>query len=91
MNAKKEDLYLSGISPLGVPFNTVSGTASEAQKNERVENGRPGSPCPKGFLKLYNTHSTENESGRIKILKDLKKLMTLLRRKFLILKLGGKI
>ena len=23
-----------------------------------------------GFLKLYNTHSTENESGRIKILKD---------------------
>ncbi len=45
-----DDLYLSDISPLGVPFNTVRGTKSEAQKLERIANGKPGSPCPKGYL-----------------------------------------
>jgi hypothetical protein len=45
-----EDLYLSDISPLGVPFNTVRGTKSEAQKLERIASGKPGSPCPKGYL-----------------------------------------
>lgn len=50
LKAGKDDLYLSGISPLGVPFNTVRGTASEKQKLDRYENGRPGSPCPKGYL-----------------------------------------
>ena len=50
LNAKKEDLYLSKISPLGVPFNAVRGTESEQQKLARFENGRPGSPCPKGYL-----------------------------------------
>ncbi|RAP37776.1 hypothetical protein DID80_03405 [Candidatus Marinamargulisbacteria bacterium SCGC AAA071-K20] len=48
--AGKDDFYLSGVSPLGVPFNTVRGTESEKQKLERFENGRPGSPCPKGYL-----------------------------------------
>jgi len=46
----KKDLYLSEVSPLGVPFNTVSGTAGERQKHARVVAKRPGSPCPKGFL-----------------------------------------
>jgi hypothetical protein len=50
LNAKQDDLYLSKISPLGVPFNAVKGTASEHQKFTRFENGRPGSPCPKGYL-----------------------------------------
>jgi hypothetical protein len=44
------DLYLSDISPLGVPFNTVRGTKSEEQKLARIANGKPGSPCPKGYL-----------------------------------------
>jgi hypothetical protein len=48
--AGKDDFYLSGISPLGVPFNTVRGTESEEQKLDRYKNGRPGSPCPKGYL-----------------------------------------
>lgn len=48
--ANASDFYLSGISPLGVPFNTVRGTDSENQKLERAESGKPGSPCPKGFL-----------------------------------------
>tara|TARA_Y100000591_G_scaffold274503_1_gene250844 strand:+ start:1650 stop:3497 length:1848 start_codon:yes stop_codon:yes gene_type:complete len=50
LNAEEKDLYLSPVSPLGVPFNTVRNTLSEQQKYERFENGRPGSPCPKGYL-----------------------------------------
>ncbi|RAP33650.1 hypothetical protein DID77_02790, partial [Candidatus Marinamargulisbacteria bacterium SCGC AG-439-L15] len=50
--------YLSGVSPLGVPFNTVKGTASEDQKMDRVKIGRPGSPCPKGHL-VSNTEFTK--------------------------------
>lgn len=49
-NAKKDDLYLSGSSPLGVPFNNLRKTGSENWTRERAENGNPGSPCPKGFL-----------------------------------------
>ena len=48
--ADEKSLYLSPISPLGVPFNTVRGTASEDQKWQRFEDGKPGSPCPKGYL-----------------------------------------
>ncbi|MBT5855387.1 hypothetical protein HOH87_01970 [bacterium] len=48
--AQEKDLYTSEVSPLGVPFNSVRGTTSDAQKMERFENGRPGSPCPKGHL-----------------------------------------
>lgn len=50
MNAKKEDLYLSNASPLGVPFNNLRKTGSENWTRERAEKGNPGSPCPKGFL-----------------------------------------
>ena len=45
----KDDCYLSGISPLGVPFNTVKNTASEQQK-ERVQFGHLEVLCPKGYL-----------------------------------------
>ncbi len=58
-NAKEEDLYLSGVSPLGVPFNNVKNTGSERWHKERIEKGKPGSPCPKGFLEA-NTEFTEN-------------------------------
>jgi hypothetical protein len=50
MNAKKDDLYLSGASPLGVPFNNLRNTGSENWTRDRAESGRPGSACPKGFL-----------------------------------------
>ncbi|MBK7500725.1 MAG: hypothetical protein IPI19_17005 [Ignavibacteriales bacterium] len=50
MNAQKEDLYLSGASPLGVPFNNLRNTGSENWTKDRAESGKPGSPCPKGFL-----------------------------------------
>ncbi|MGG7033684.1 MAG: hypothetical protein ACI7YS_00645 [Flavobacterium sp.] len=50
--AKEEDLYLSNISPLGVPFNTVRGTSNEFFKNKRISENKAGSSCPKKFLAL---------------------------------------
>lgn len=58
-NAAEKDLYLSNVSPLGVPFNNVRGTGSEIYTNELIDKGKPGSKCPKGFL-VSNTEFTEN-------------------------------
>jgi hypothetical protein len=49
--AKKADQYLSDASPMGVPFNNLHGTSSETWTAERVPTLKPGSACPKGFLK----------------------------------------
>lgn len=51
-NAKEEDLYLSHISPLGVPFNTLRGTTNEYMKQKRIQESKAGSSCPKKFLAL---------------------------------------
>jgi len=52
------DLYLSPISPLGVPFNALRGTSSEVIKNSRIERDLPGSPCTKKHL-VSNTEFTD--------------------------------
>ncbi len=57
--AKEEDLYLSNISPLGVPFNSLKGNTKDAEKLASIEKGRPGSSCPKKYL-VSNTEFTEN-------------------------------
>ncbi len=56
--AKEDDLVYSGLSPLGVPFNTVKGVSMSIHKMELAKNGKAGTPCSKGFLK-YNTEYTE--------------------------------
>ena len=56
--AKEEDVYLSDVSPIGVPFNNVRGTGSEKWTAQRAADGTPGSPCPKGHL-VTNTEFTE--------------------------------
>ena len=56
--AKPEDLYLSPISPLGVPFNTLRNTSNELLKKERADKGKPGSPCIKKHL-VSNTEFTD--------------------------------
>ena len=58
-NAGEDDLYLSGVSPLGIPFNNVRNTGSEKWTRSRSETEKPGSACPKGFLQS-NTEFTEN-------------------------------
>ena len=56
--AKEEDIYLSDISPLGVPFNSLRTDTKEKEKHELIAKGRPGSPCPKQHL-LFNSEFTE--------------------------------
>lgn len=48
--AGEKDLYLSDISPIGVPFNNLRKTGSEIWTKKMAAEGRPGSTCPKGFL-----------------------------------------
>ncbi|MCP4975480.1 MAG: hypothetical protein GY931_04915 [Maribacter sp.] len=54
MGAKEEDLYLSNISPLGVPFNTLKGNTKDVEKAALIAKGRPGSSCPRKFVSLNN-------------------------------------
>ncbi|MHB1106132.1 MAG: hypothetical protein ACYCZ2_07205 [Lutibacter sp.] len=56
--AKEKDLYLSNISPLGVPFNSLKGNTNEILKNERIAADKAGSACTKKFLSS-NTEYTE--------------------------------
>ncbi len=55
--AKKDDYYLSHASPLGVPFNNFRRSSAEKQRKERIDKGRPGSPCYKKML-VSNTEFT---------------------------------
>jgi len=48
--AKRDDVYLSDCSPLGVPFWNLKTSDSENIRKERIRLGKPGSPCPKGYL-----------------------------------------
>ena len=57
-DAEQDDLYLSDVSPLGVPFNNLRNSVSEQYTTGQFEKGSPGSPCPKGFL-VSNTEFTE--------------------------------
>lgn len=56
--ATADDLCLSDVSPLGVPFNNLRNSSSEEIKQERVRAGKPGSPCRRGFL-VSNTEFTQ--------------------------------
>lgn len=53
-----EDFYISAASPLGIPFNNYRLSSAEIQRQERIDRGRPGSPCKKKFL-VSNTEFTE--------------------------------
>lgn len=59
INAKEEDLYLSTISPLGIPFNSVKGTTNEAIRMHRIVEDKAGSSCPRKYLALNKTHDKE--------------------------------
>ncbi len=48
--AQENDLYLSNISPLGVPFNSLRGNTKDVEKLNNISNGKPGSACPKEYL-----------------------------------------
>jgi len=58
VKATQDDFYISGSSPLGVPFNNFRKSSAENLRLERIKKGRPGSPCKKKFL-VSNTEFTE--------------------------------
>jgi len=59
LDATEANLYLSNISPLGIPFNSLRGSTKEIEKLARIAKGRPGSPCIEGHLEVFNTEFTQ--------------------------------
>lgn len=57
-NADEDDYYVSDASPLGILFNNFKPSSANTQRIERLEKGRPGSPCTKKYL-CTNTEFTE--------------------------------
>ena len=57
--AKESDLFLSNISPLGVPFNSLRNSSKDIERFQKIKEGKPGSPCPRKFLALSNEYGTE--------------------------------
>ncbi|MEA3477704.1 MAG: hypothetical protein U9R60_05960, partial [Bacteroidota bacterium] len=57
--ATEKDLYLSAISPLGVPFNNLKNNTKDIEKLSLVAKGKPGSSCPRKYL-CSNDEFTKN-------------------------------
>ncbi len=55
--AKEEDLYLSEISPLGVPFNSLRTNTKAEEEYRKAATGKSGSACPKRLLALSTEYS----------------------------------
>ena len=51
-NAREKDLFLSNVSPLGVPFNNVRGNTKDEERNRNIRAGHPGSKCLKHYCSL---------------------------------------
>lgn len=58
VTAEEKDFYISNASPLGVLFNNFRHSTAEQLRLERIDKGRPGSPCKKKFL-CTNTEFTD--------------------------------
>ncbi|MEP6803437.1 MAG: hypothetical protein ABI892_02860 [Flavobacterium sp.] len=72
INAKEDDLYLSHISPLGVPFNTLRGTTNEILRQKRIDQNKAGSSCPKKFLALSKEYDPQGICSASKKFQDHK-------------------
>ncbi len=55
--AGEGDVHLSQSSPLGVPFWSLKSSSSEENRLQLIQEGKPGSACPKGYL-MFNTEFT---------------------------------
>ncbi|MBN2720215.1 MAG: hypothetical protein JXR72_03830 [Proteobacteria bacterium] len=56
--AGPDDIFLSAASPLKVPFWNLRNSGSEMNRRKLIEEGRPGSPCPKGHAKIFDREFT---------------------------------
>ncbi len=57
--ASDGDVELSDASPFGIPFWNLRNSASDVLRRARIAIGKPGSPCPKGYLALHNREFSE--------------------------------
>lgn len=77
--AKENDLYLSEISPYGIPFNNLRNNTKDIEQEKLVWEGKPGAPCIKkygAFNAYFNgknmcTGSREYQTQKIKELQSL--------------------
>ena len=58
IKAKEDDLYISKISPLGISFNSLKTNTKDEEKRKLINEGKPGSSCPKKYL-VSNTEFTD--------------------------------
>ena len=72
MKAKEKDLYLSNISPLGVPFNNLRGNTKDIEKRDHIKKGRPGSACPRKYLALNGEFTEKTICTASRQYQDLK-------------------
>ncbi|MFP3590350.1 hypothetical protein [Chryseobacterium sp. SIMBA_038] len=72
LKSKEHDFYLSNLSPLGVPFNTVRGTSNEIFRRNKNNKNRYGSSCPKKLLALSKEFSSEGICTASKKYQDIK-------------------
>jgi len=70
--AKEDDLYLSNISPLGIPFNTVKGTTNELLREKRIHENKAGSSCPKKYLALSKQYDEKGICTASRKYQDIK-------------------
>ncbi len=56
--ATKKEVFLSGSSPLGIPLWNLHTCDNETLRKKRVDEGKPGSSCPKGYA-VTNTEFTD--------------------------------
>ncbi len=68
----EKDFYISQISPLGIPFNTVRGTTNEALKQHRIVEDKSGSSCPKKLLALSKEFSNQGICTASRKYQDIK-------------------
>jgi hypothetical protein len=55
--ATPDDVYMGNGSPMGIPFWTLKTAESEVIRRKLVDEGTPGSTCPKGFLRFSDEFS----------------------------------
>ncbi len=70
--AGEDDMYLSNVSPLGVPFNMVKGLSNDYWKQKRIDENKAGSACPKKFLALSKQYDVKGLCTASKKYQDIK-------------------
>ncbi len=53
-DAREDDLYLSNISPLGVPFNNLRDNTKDAERDLNIGRNKAGSVCKKQYCSINN-------------------------------------